>query len=229
MTLTNDERLVAARRLVDVVDPDGGNVVMDYGIGYTNGDVGVWVSGDWNDKSRYDSATQTRVVTSDAPSRLGSALERLGVNLEWYDTVDRCAQCQRLIHTQPGFYGDTGRFIDLGEESGHDLLCRDCARQEKESLIDEVFANHVDRAVTSWLSLAELHEMGWVDALPDDYDEQTGFHPGQDDTPEKTLARWLANTDDYVSFDYLFYVTDVGQFSIGYRLFIRPSTNADDE
>lgn len=224
MTMTDNQRLAAARRLIDVAGADDSETVHDYGIGYAPGNSGyhtdVWVSGDWNERQVWNADEHRWVTVSDMPKRLASALERLGVNVEWHDTVDRCADCARLIGTEPTSYGWLPQYVitDDGE-----YVCRDCVLTDAETFLAEHYANHADRAVT-WLSVSELAEYGWADALPDDYDAEHGFHPGQTDTPDSVLTRWRDVTPDADTYDWLFVITDKGQFDIRYRLMVREVT-----
>ncbi len=220
--MSDNDRLRAAMRLVKAAGIDEfGDIITDAGIGYAggygnSGMSDVWVTGNWNDRDRYDSATGTRVVTSTMPSRLFDALERLGVNGEWLDEWDRCSDCAKLIRTQPDSYAWTAQYI-LTDDC--EFVCRDCMQNDRESWVDDHYANHVDRALT-WLSPAELREMGWHDAFPDDHDTQTGFHPGQNGCPQ-AMVNHLYASEDNDGRDWVFIITDKGQFDVSYRLFVR--------
>lgn len=222
MTMTDSERLSAAMRLIRVVTGEeygDGEVVTNIGIGYAGGNgmsgmSDVWVTGDWNDRTHYESGT--RVIDSTVPSRLFDALERLKVNGEWSDEWDTCAECYKLIRTEPDSYCWTPQFIltDDGE-----LVCRDCMLESPAEFVDGEFANHPDRAIT-WLSERELAELGWHDAFPDEHSAQHGWHPGQNDTPASVLKAWRATLDDTES-DFVFIIVDKGQFDVSFRLYVR--------
>lgn len=226
MTLTDTQRLDAAMRLIRVVtgEPYGDGVtVTDVGIGYANGESyagmsDVWVLGNWNDRTRYIDGQ--REVLSTAPGRLFDALERIGVNGEWLDEWSRCDSCQKLIRTQPDSYGWTAQYIidDYG------YTCHDCAVDGLPDTLDG-YVNNESRAVT-WLTADQLSELGWTDAFPDDYDAANGFHPGQDDTPADMVTRLRAAGDDR---DYLFVITDKGQFDIHFRMMVSDDESESDE
>ena len=68
-----------------------------------------------------------------------------------------------------------------------------------------------------------LTERGWRDAFPDERDSVNGYHTGQDDTPSELVAR--IDTD---AVDYLFVITDTGQFDTRFRIMVRDKTNDDE-
>lgn len=227
--MSDSDRAQAAYRLIRAAgfDPESGDteVVSDMGIGYANGESysgmsDVWVAGNWNDKTDYSSGE--RVVVDSMPGRLFDALERIGVNGEWSDEWDTCSDCLKLIRTEPDSYAWTPQYIlsDDGE-----FVCVDCIKTDAASWVDDHYANEVDRALT-WLSAIELTELGWRDAFPDDYDTQTGFHPGQNGSPAAMVKQLDASNDGR---DWVFLITDKGQFDVSYRLFVRDDDVKDDQ
>ena len=240
--MSDEDRLRAAMRLVRAAtggEPSGSSQdwVTDAGIGYTGGTsassgmTDVWVTGDWNDRRRTDNIG--RVIVDKTPQRLFEALERIGVNGEWLDEYDRCDDCQRLIRTSPDCYAWVPQYVIFdergvyGDYSAGDMVCADCLRDNAESVIADQYANNPHRAIT-WLSAADLTELGWRDAMPDSYDAETGLYPGQNDTPDAVVERFRASLDgDRAPLDYVFLITDKGQFDIHYRLFVRESESEE--
>lgn len=231
--MTDSDRAKAAFRLIKAAgfDPENGDmtVIHSMGIGYASGEgysgmSDVWVTGNWNDIDRYDAETQTRVKVSNIPGRLFDALERIGVNGEWYDEWDQCSDCYRLIRTQPDSYGWTPQYVvsDDGE-----MVCRDCMQNDRESWVDDHYANRIDRALT-WLSAAELEELGWHDAFPEEPDTQSGMHPGQNGTPQAMVNHLYADENNDGR-DWVFIITDKGQFDVSYRLFVRNDDEENDQ
>lgn len=236
--MSDVDRLAAAMRLVraatgasdweDVVD-----WLTGAGIGYTGttpsaGMSDVWVTGNWNTLQHYDSDARRYVdnaTGADVPKRLWEALDRIGVNGEWSDEHTTCDDCQRLIRTEPDSYGWTAQYVvfdsrgEYGDYSAGDTVCADCLRDNAESVIADQYANRSDRALT-WLTEAQLTELGWRDAMPDSASAASGLHPGQDDTPAAIVEQWRA-TDLIDQTDYVFLITDKGQFDIHYRLFVK--------
>lgn len=220
MTLTDEARLVAARRLIRAATGEeygDGEMVTGYGIGYAAGNSGyhsdneVWVTGNWNEKTKY--VDGQRIVIDAMPKRLGDALERIGVNCEWLDENDQCGNCYKLIRTEPDSYAWTPQYAFNGDG----WTCIDCMMEDPETFVAD-YVNEVTKAIT-WLSESQLIDLGWRDAFPDEHSAANGFHEGQNDTPEKMIARLPEDRGDWV-----FLITDKGQFDIHFRLFVR-----DDE
>lgn len=238
MTLTDTQRLDAATRMIRAVTGElygDGMIVTDVGIGYANGGSGycsdVWVLGDWNNKTRYEyrdarptalGVIRKRVIVSNLPSRLFDALERISVNGEWCDEWMRCENCQRLIRTESDSYGWTPQYVD-NSAHGEYPTCHDCAVEGLPGTLAD-YVNDESRAVT-WLSESQLSEHGWTDAFPDDYDAASGFHPGQDDKPADMVARLRDSGDER---DYLFVITDKGQFDVHWRMMVRDDSRDND-
>lgn len=232
-TMSDSDRASAAYRLIKAAgfDPASGDteVIRDMGIGYANGEgysgmSDVWVTGNWNDIDRYDAETRTRVKVSDVPGRLFAALERIGVNGEWSGEWDTCSDCSKLIRTQPDSYGWTAQYV-LTDDC--EFVCADCMQSDAALWVDDYYANKVDRALT-WLSAAELTELGWSDAFPDEHDTQSGFHPGQNGSPAAMVSHLYANEDNDGR-DWVFLITDKGQFDVSYRLFVRNDNTEEDD
>lgn len=224
MTLTDTQRLDAAMRLIRVVTGErygDGDRVTDVGIGYAGNDSGyrsdVWVTGNWNDRTHY--VDGERIVDDNTMSRLFDALERIGVNGEWLDEWNRCDDCSKLIRTQPDSYCWTPQY--LVDDCGY--LCHDCAIDALPDSLDS-YVNHESCAVT-WLSESQLAEHGWTDAFPDERDSAHGWHPGQDDKPADSVARLRESGDQR---DYLFVITEKGQFDIHYRMMVCDNDNDND-
>ena len=220
MTLTDEQRLTAAQRLITAaLGPnarDDQRVVHEYGIGYAdggdNGRSDVWVTGDWNDRNGEKIA-----------GRLSEALERIDVNVEWYDTVGMCSHCYRLYSIYPGCYGQKPSYVDMPDG---DSLCVECALQniDEWDILDQ-YVNRPTRAI-NWLhsyDMDVLTQRGWRDAFPDERDSVNGYHAGQDDTPSELVARIDTN-----ALDYLFVITDTGQFDTSFRIMVRDKTNDDE-
>ena len=225
MTLTDDQRLDAAMRLIKVVtgEPYGdGETVTDVGIGYAGGGSGytsdVWVLGDWNDKTRY--VDGKREITSTVPSRLFDALERIGVNGEWLDEWNRCQDCRKLIRTEENSY----HWLPQYEIIDSDYMCVDCLKENLPFTLDG-YVNEVTRAVT-WLSADDLYQHGWEDAFPGEHDAQNGLHAGMNDKPADFVTRLRDSGDER---DYLFVITDKSQFYMEFRLLVRSIDSEESE
>lgn len=219
-------KLVAAQRLIKVVtgEPYGdGKTVTDVGVGYAepgyHDDDTVWVIGNWNDRSRYDSETQTRVTTSTVPGRLFDALERIGVQGEWLDEWTRCDHCQRIVRTSGDSYLWKPFYVDLPDL---DRLCGTCALDPEWT--DEVFEPYVNNAsrVITWCDSAHLESLGWQRFNTDEY--QNGWHEGMNDKPPLIAARIKAMMPAH---DYVFWLDESSQFYIGFSVFTRPKESEE--
>lgn len=124
-----------------------------------------------------------------------------------------CGHCNNMIPAQPGYYGDQVRYKIL-----HDyLICEKCLKENPELLIEDCI-NDTGKSVPSWF-LPFVKQEGFIKFF--DEDRESGFHYGQNDNPETDLNLLEANIDNDVDFDFIFGITDVGQFDIHYNLYYR--------
>jgi hypothetical protein len=89
------------------------------------------VSANWNKITRWDG--NTRVVVSDAMRRLGDLFERMGVQLEWSDSVSACGGCNKCIQTQPDSMSWSPDFMVRDGE----ILCASCIAPDPEQREEE--------------------------------------------------------------------------------------------
>ena len=92
--------------------------------------------------------------------RLGNILEKMGVELDWSDSVIGCDQCYLAINTQPQtmcdyphyFMGDGWVLCESCVKSGHELA-RYCDETAEAGRIDQFC---VEPPGETWISLGEL-------------------------------------------------------------------------
>jgi len=183
---------------------------IDYYNGYAPGsgdpDV-IVVTADWNEDTEYDPETRERRVIDDSLHRLGDLLGNIpGVVIDWSDGVSMCGGCNRAIETQPTSYGWTPPyFITDG-----DILCTGCIQDDPQPLLDEL------QGTTGTLSPAlniNLGAHGYTQ-IPSEF--QSGFHPGQNDSPQA-----VANLLGQLGLEhYIFAVDDVGQFDSSWSVWV---------
>lgn len=124
----------AAYRLVDAAirlakTREGRNRCKDvqvYSEGYAEPgyDGDVVALGNWNACSRYNRETQRSEDIDGMPARLGEALEKLGVAIEWSDEWTTCDECGKLVRTSPDSYSWTPSYkID---DDSCETLCHEC-------------------------------------------------------------------------------------------------------
>jgi len=142
------------------------------------------------------------------PKALHDRLEAQGFELEWSDewAVDYSRSPCKAYRTQPDSHGWECR---LRMTDGDYLFPDD----DPEDWIADAL-NENNRPLPSWFDEAALTAAGF--ALLDGEDKEVGFHPGQDETPEKFTPAITARGDDFV-----LQVTDRGQFDVRYRIWIR--------
>jgi hypothetical protein len=85
----------------------------------------------------------------------------------------------------------------------------------------DYYLNQTKKALPSWMrEIIEFHGFKCLET-EEEYCArfETGFHPGQNDTPEKAIK--LAKEILPYKFDYLFMITSRGQFDINWTILIR--------
>lgn len=187
-----------------------------YADGYGSSDA-IVIAGDWNHRRRY---SEDPSYGSDAPCRVAAVLESLGADVVWHDEYVGCADCYRAIRVTPNYYGDRPAYSWIDYEP----VCAGCIRENPAGYID-AYINNPQNAVTFDVDLSEL---GFVVFEPGDpHIYETGWHPGQDDDPERVLS----DIRDYYAglgigaddVDVVFDITAVGQFDLSWRAHVRIS------
>lgn len=137
--------------------------VMNVGVGNEQNPETIWASGNWN---------------GELGGRLAKALERIGVELEWYDEVDTCNDCQKLIRVQPDSYMWQPGYLTMDEGSGY--VCFECLDLTNDDILDEFkFVDNYNKCVPNEIG-KHLEEWGWE---PFNGFYEHGWHPGQTDDP----------------------------------------------
>ena len=215
MSTTTDTRttLDRAARIIRTVcgeEYGDGETVMDLGVGIVGGDpVAVWVTGDWNDRTHYNRATGELVTMDDTPSRVLAALERVGVDCWWYDTCDRCAECHRLVDTEPTFGTAPTIWVD---DAGH--VCVECVAEDLAAYTED-YVNNSDRALPSQLDADAMIAAGWE---YNSADYRSGWY-GRHDSPAEILAEILADSPEGT--EVVFQVTDAHMFELAFTVWTK--------
>lgn len=157
--------LESAQRLVKAAtgEPYGDcEIVMDVGKGTQYDSDKVWVIGNWN---------------GELGGRLFKALERIGVDAEWYDQHDPCSDCQKLMETHPTSYMWQASYIRDNEGQ---IVCFDCLDLSSDDVLEEFgYINDYNKCIPDKLG-EKLSEWGWA---PYNGMYENGWHPGQTDDP----------------------------------------------
>lgn len=144
-------------------------------------------------------------------------MQRYGYNIEllWGDTATNCSHCYKYFNTYPSYYGDQSN-IGIWV-SDCDYLCPDCALEFIDDVID-YHKNSTDFAAPSWM-IDALKEKGF-ECLEDCKIYTNGLHPGQNDNPVD-IAKNLEKDGITEDYDFMFALTDVGQFDVHFTVLIR--------
>jgi hypothetical protein len=175
---------------------------------------------------------------NDLPDTWQPLFERLGSEVWFEDEYAICTDCNGLLYTQPGFYGDEMRFITT-EDS---IICQDCIEKHCDSAenLEDAFADFIynyhsgvsvqARAIPSWMT-ERFVGFGWNcwsegdDSYCQKY--ETGFHPGQNDSPEK-IAKDIWKFDPGLGI--VFAIRSIGQFDVHWQVLVKPlADNYDDD
>lgn len=222
MSTTTEPAKVAERaaRLIRTVCGESwgdGETVTDIGHGIVDGDPdAVWVAGDWNDRTRFDPETRQWITTDDTPGRLLAALERVGVQAYWYDTVSTCPECYRLIETEVMYGTPPAMWSDAG------YVCLECVARDLDAYTED-YVNDSDRALPSQLDSDALIAAGWEYTGAD---HRSGWY-GRHDSPAEVLAEILADSPEGT--EVVFQVTDAHMFELGFTTWTRTPEPEDDD
>lgn len=153
-----------------------------------------------------------RGLESVKQDRLRSAMEKRNMQLRFDDEIitDDNGKVHEL---NPGYHGQvaTYRILDGGVWSQDEGQTTQTDAYV-EALLKEEFRNRSDR----WLSDEQLTERGFIKFA---YEAESGFHPGQTDTPDSLVEKVKADIPGAT--DFLFQITDVGQFDCHWLVWYR--------
>jgi hypothetical protein len=143
---------------------------------------GVAVMGNWNeprwlerDLSDANKAKATRLW-----ARMQSALEKVGAQLEWEDEWSSCGDCGRIVRTQGDSYSWQPSFAIVNE---CELVCHECLESDPEPLLRGLEGD-ASRCLTIDSIDPADHGYRQINEEP----LETGWHPGQTDSPEVILG-----------------------------------------
>lgn len=154
--------------------------------------------------------------------RIGDWIEKFmgdEVHVDWSDEWMRCEDCGKAVRSTADSYGWQASWVWV---SDYEIVCHECAEKVKDDIF-EYYQNCLEsqsRALPSWTQ-PWVEDAGFKCLESEDAyctRFESGFHPGQNDTPEKALK--LAKEILPYKFDYLFVITGVGQFDIHWAMFV---------
>ena len=126
---------------------------------------------------------------------------------EWHIAYDSTSKAYR---TSPDCYGWTSSLV----YTDGDYLTPDDIAADPEALVS-ILVNDPSRCMTPTTSV-DLASLGFSLVVED---QETGFHPGQTDDPRAVLKRLETTMPEH---DFIFDVTDVGQFDSRWQVWARP-------
>lgn len=150
-------------------------------------------------------------LESEKQNRLRDLMEKRNMQLRFYD--ETVTDDNGKVHEKiPGYHGQiaTYRIFDCAVWSQDEAI--DNAAAYVEALLEEDFNNRSDR----WLTEEQLTELGFIKF---DYEAESGFHPGQDDTPESMVEK--VKEEFPTATDFIFHITEVGQFDCAWNVWYR--------
>ena len=142
------------------------------------------------------------------------------IELHWSDEWMRCEDCGKAVRSSPDSYGWQASWVWV---SDCEIQCKECVEKHADdaALFYMNCLESQSRALPSWMS--ESVEKAGFKCLESDESYctrfESGFHPGQNDTPQKCLK--LAKEILSYTFDYVFVIMDRGQFDIKWTMMVR--------
>ena len=142
------------------------------------------------------------------PRNLDTLLERAGYAIEWSDEWAIVHETGRAYRTSPDSYGWQPSIV-FGED-GYEF-CRDDVEDYIDQYIEHLVDSprHADSFGVNWTKHGFTNLNGTF---------ESGWHPGQNDDPEKILAEYQAKFPDK---EFLFQIPSVGQFDIEFTIWGR--------
>jgi len=148
--------------------------------------------------------------------------------LDWDDEWMGCTDCNKAVRTTGNSYGWTAAYVIIED---YEVLCRECAKIYPDKVLD-AYLNNSKRAMTDdFIQIAK--DAGFhCPELEDCPRFENGWHPGQNDTPASVLEYIyrlfeLDKKEFHDKFDYVFYITGVGQFDVHFTILIRKKVEGE--
>lgn len=137
-------------------------------------------------------------------------LDKVDSELGWIDEWNYCYDCYKGLRTSPTCWSWTPNYIH--DIEGY-LICKECFKDNPEAYL-EMYEDNPYVALPNWADLTLL-ELGYRKYF--DEDCETGFHPGQNDSPEK-VAEELREKGIY---NFVFVIEATGQFDTDWNVYVK--------
>lgn len=180
--------------------------------------------GNWNERTEYNRETRELKTTDRRPKRFADIAERAGYAVEWSDEWSTCEDCGKAIRTSPDSYSWSPSYALINDCS---VVCAECLSESPEDYLSELIGD-TNRCLSADLhARIQLEDFGFRRINDDDY--ESGWHPGQTDTPDKAIKALKASgaiTDDT---EFIFVQTEQSQFYTCWAVYVRePETDNND-
>lgn len=129
--------------------------------------------------------------------------------MHWADEWCVCSECGVGVKLTPDCYGWQPNYIT----TKGDRLCRKCAIEDVEDVLEEEFANNPNKALPSWLKEKAVKK-GWISLVQDNF--ETGWHSGQTDDPQAVLNEYI---EEYPEDTFVFCIDTVGAFDVHFSIY----------
>lgn len=141
-------------------------------------------------------------------------LEKMGCAVEWEDEWTDCCDCGKLVRTSPDSYSWQRHWVLLNE---CEVVCLDCLKE------DRGYAEHYLRKLEDDADMAVMRQLdptdyGYERVGSESHDYETGWHPGQNDSPAKVLEHLHSRGITRV----VFQVSESSQFYSKWRAYAHP-------
>lgn len=152
----------------------------------------------------------------DIPGKFENLCSRLFGQTAWEEDYSRCDHCYRFASLQPGYYGDQYTYKIIND---CELICPECLKENPDWLIDDCL-NDMEKSIPSYM-IESIEKEGFKKWIGNNgWDFESGFHYGQNDTPQKALEsvwrelKYKRQSDFESEWDFLFVISDVSQFDV---------------
>lgn len=169
----------------------------------------------WNNETKYNQETNKYVTIDDTMPRIANLLEKCGHELEWGDEWEVCNNCEGIFRTSPNGYGWKPNYHEWSDD---EATCAECIKEH-------FVSDYLDELEGNWKSCmtfdVDLNEYSYIKI---DINFESGFHPGQNDSPENIAKTLSKNNIER----FLFTLDDVGQFDTSFSVWIHSDEFEDN-
>lgn len=178
---------------------------------------GLIVFGNWNTTRHPREGDAPLTLAEKLPARLADALARVGADLEWLDEWTTCEDCGRAMRTQPDSYS-WKMYGAWQEDCGY--VCAECLLEDIDGALGA--GGYIDnpRNAVTWANDDDLTGASWTrwePGNPQTY--ETGWHPSQDDDPQKVYDEIRRVMGEDVSV--VFVIDSTGQFDCRWGAYVK--------